>query len=215
MISTSRAALAVRFIRAEAECAREASGSCDELAVPPFHLLHGEYAGDEEVAAPSSAALRSPASWGYAGVEGAATPRTPPVVSTTSRQSTQEKRREATPPFRLHRAGVRWRREGKPRRARHAPSFRPHVVGRRGSMARWKGIAISGELKSTAATIAGLQFQVSCIAPILPAPRINGMFLLHSTMASSSCTPPRQHPASKGKQLHACTRRILILGFRI
>ena len=146
---------------------------------------------------------------------GGTTPRTPPVVSTTSRQSTQEKRREATPPFRLHRAGVRWRREGKPRRARHAPSFRPHVVGRRGSMARWKGIAISGELKSTAATVAGLQFQVSCIAPILPAPRINGMFLLHSTMASSSCTPPRQHPASKGKQLHACTRRILILGFRI
>ena len=164
---------------------------------------------------PSSTVLRSPASWGYAAVEGAATPRMPPVVSTASRQSTQEKRRKATPPFHLHRAGVRWRREGKPRRARHAPSFRPHVVGRRGSMARWKGIAISGELKSTAATVAGLQFQVSCIAPILPAPRINGMFLLHSTMASSSCTPPRQHPASKGKQLHACTRRILILGFRI
>ena len=94
---TSCAALAVRFIRAEAECAREASRSCDELAAPPFHLLHGEYTGDEEVAAPSSAALRSPASWGYAGVEGAATPRMPPVVSTTSRKSTQEKRREATP----------------------------------------------------------------------------------------------------------------------
>ncbi|KAG2540178.1 hypothetical protein PVAP13_9NG521714 [Panicum virgatum] len=93
---TSCAALAVRFIRAEAECAREASGSCDELAAPPFHLLHGEYAGDEEVATPSSAALRSPASWG-----------TP--------ESRGQPRRGRRPSFRLHRGRVRRRREGKPR----------------------------------------------------------------------------------------------------
>ena len=30
--------------------------------------------------------------------------------------------------------------------------------------------------------------------PVLPVPRIHGMFLLHSTTISSSCTPPRQHP---------------------
>ena len=62
LISTSRTALAVRFIHVEADYAREASGSYAdaELAAPPFCLLRGEYAGDEEAVAPSSATLQSP-----------------------------------------------------------------------------------------------------------------------------------------------------------
>ena len=138
LISTSRTALAVRFIHAEAEYAREASGSCTdaELAAPPFCLLRGEYAGDEEAAAPSSVALQSPASWvGVCRSRGGRCADVTAVILTASRQSTTEKEKAshtklAASSFRLHRAEVHRRREGKPCQARRAPSFRLHLVDR-------------------------------------------------------------------------------------